>query len=111
MSLGFTAKAVESQGEFSGFQLSTCTENRSRCLILGAEKAVGSNLKALYVLTNPSVQILISEKVSALKEKANSGYIDFELQRLVLMTEIKTGFFQETIIDLKDLKASSTVMK
>ncbi len=110
-SLGFSAKAVESQSEFSGFQLSTCTVTRARCLTLSAETGLGSNVKALYVLKNPSIQIFNPEKGLEPKISATSGYIDFELQRAVLSEEIKPGVFKETIIDLKSLKLSSTVMK
>ncbi len=110
-SLGFSATAVESQSEFSGFQLSTCTVTRSRCLTLLAETGLGSNVKALYVLKNPSIQVFNPEKGLEPKISASSGYIDFELQRAVLSEEIKSGVFKETIIDLKSLKLSSTVMK
>lgn len=111
MSLGYSADAAESQGEFSGFQLASCTANRSRCLTLSAKKALGGHLKALYVLTNPSLEILFRDKGPTQKLIASSGYIDFELQRVVLTTELKSGVFQETIIDLKTLKLSSAVMR
>jgi hypothetical protein len=111
LTFGNSALAVESQAEFSGFQLSTCNSNRSVCLILSAEKAIGSHMSPIYTLKNASVKVIEQKNQRTQTILGTDGYLDFQLQRAVFTQAIGPGIYKETIIDLKVLKLSSTVMK
>lgn len=75
-----------SQGTMRDFQLHTCTENKKKCVSVEAMKAEGSQLRELVFFRDPKVVVSedLGGKTRSHDLKCTSGYLDLELNRLVL---------------------------
>lgn len=99
------AKGIESS--MGGFTLNTCSENKTECLQVKAEKTQGSQLKPLHMLTRPEVTITSQKSAKTTVLHGDTGYIDLNENQLVLFKRDK-GQLTETSINLTTLERFST---
>jgi hypothetical protein len=98
---GVSAKTVGSSIE--AFKLNTCDLDQVHCLTVKAESTVGSQAKMLHSLKKPEVVFTkVSDGVIE-NIKADSGYIDFVANQLVIYSK-ENRILKETAINLNNLE-------
>ncbi len=99
------ASGIESS--LGGFTLSTCSQSKTECLQVKAEKTQGSQLKPLHILTHPEVAITKGKNLKKTVLHGESGYVDLSENQLVLFQKSQNQL-TEVSIDLTTLELSIT---
>ena len=90
--------------EMTGAEIRVCSATGDECLVTIASRSVGSSLRELHRLQKPEVRVENRKTGEASILSGSSGYLDLEMEQLVLVNRSKDGRLTETLIDLKTLK-------
>lgn len=105
------AFAASNGGEntMAGTELKSCRADGRMCLTVRSEKTEGSRIKTtLHVLKKPKL-VLEDRKNGKRKEMtADSGFLDIELNQVVLVEKRKNGSVKEISYDLTTLERMET---
>lgn len=102
------APAQGAESSLRGAELKTCRPDNQVCLTVVTEKTLGSQLKALHSLASPEVRVENRKTGKVSVEKAEHGYLDIEMNQLVLQRAGKGGEVTEISWDLRTLRRSVT---
>jgi hypothetical protein len=99
------------EGQLQKITIEQCNALKTKCLRAKADKAIGSKFSTIHYLSKIEVKIFDSKGQQINQLQAKAGYLDPELQRLVLNNETQGNEISETLIDLTSLKIENKVMK
>lgn len=98
------ASRWDTSREMTGTEIRVCSATGDECLVTIASRSVGSSLRELHRLQKPEVRVENRKTGEASILSGSSGYLDLEMEQLVLVNRSKDGRLTETLIDLKTLK-------
>ncbi|MDG0817126.1 hypothetical protein [Bdellovibrio svalbardensis] len=106
---GALASAQGIESSMKGFNLQACSQDQQQCLVIKAEKTLGSQMKMLHALTKPEVTITSKKTAKTETLRGDTGYIDIEENQIVLYKK-ENGKLKETSINLSNFEKFSSEM-
>lgn len=105
------ANAAPNGGEnsLSGVEMKSCRADGRKCLTVRSRKTTGSQLKTtLHVLEEPELALEDRKSGKVTVMKARTGFLDIDMNQVVLVEKRRDGSVKETSYDLKTLERMET---
>lgn len=102
-------KRFDTGRDMTGAEISVCRAETSECLIATSARTTGAMMRDLHRMRSPKVRIENRKTGKVTVFEGQSGYIDMDMEQLVVVNKMKDGSVVETSFNLKTLERTETI--